>query len=426
MFNALILAYYYPPMGLSGVQRTLKFTKYMPKFNWQPTVITTGKTAYYAHDFELLKEAEKAGVIIKRTESFDPNSLLKKMGTVKMPNEKLRKLMSNASKTLFIPDNKKFWSNKAYRFASSILKSQQFDVLFVSIPPFSSFTAAAKLKKRFQIPLIVDYRDSWHGNQFAFNPTPYHSYKHKRLEDSALRAADKIIVVNRMIKENLLKTFQFLTFDDVVIIPHGFDAEDFENVAPIKEHTNKMKVLYSGIFYENVTPKFLLRAFKILTKERPDIAANIELQFVGHLRKENIKFIKRLGLEGFVKNFGYLNHKETVRKIVSADVLWVMLGKKNMRNVSAGKFFEYIGSRKPILATVPEGATKSAAEKYGASYLAKPEDINSIKKTIIKLHDDFIANKLPKPDEDFIQQHNRENLTQQLTKIFQFYLRTDL
>ena len=426
MFNALVIAYYYPPMGLSGVQRTEKFTKYMRQFNWQPTVITTGKTAYYAHDLTLLEEAEKAGVTIKRTESFDPNSVLKKLGTVQMPREFIRKNLSRLSKTIFIPDNKLFWSKKAFKLASNLLKNEHFDVLYVSIPPFSTFSMAAKLKKRFNIPLIVDYRDAWHGNQFAFNPSPYHSYKNKKLEDRALRASDKIIVVNRLIKEKLLKSFQFLTFEDIVILPHGYDPEDFLNVEPIKDHSNKMKILYSGIFYENVTPKYLLQAFKQLTVERPDIVSQIELQFVGHFRKENRNLAKRLGLEQFITEFGYLNHKETIRKIVSADILWVMLGEKNMSAVTPGKLYEYFGSRKPILATLPDGAAKLDAEKYGASFITSPDDLEGIKKMIVNIHSLYENNNLPIPNEDFVVSHNRKFLTESLAKEFQFFLRSEL
>ena len=426
MFKVLVIAYYYPPMGLSGVQRTLKFTKYMPRFNWEPTVITTGKTGYFAHDLTLLEEAEKAGVIIKRTESFDPQSLLKRKGTMKMPPEIIRKTLSRVSKTFFIPDNKKFWSHKAYNLAASILKHEHFDIIFVSGPPFSTFITAAKLRERFNIPLIIDYRDAWTGNQFAFNPTPYHSWKHKKLEDKVLRKADKVIVVNRLIKENLLKKFQFLTFNDVLILPHGFDSEDYENVEPIREEKRKCKILYSGIFYESITPKYLLKAFKELSIERPDIAANIELQFAGHFRRENQKLVARLGLQHFVREFGYLNHKETIRRIVSADVLWVMLSNKQMAAVTPGKLFEYFGSRKPVLATLPEGVAKIAAEKYGASFITPPDDIKAIKKALIEIDKRFRAGTLPVPDEKFIEEHNRFALTEKLTKEFQFYLRAEL
>ena len=113
MFNVIVVSYYFPPMGLSGVQRTLKFVKYMPDYNWRPTVVTTGKTGYFAHDNTLLIELEGKEIEIVRTEGFDPNSLLKKFGTIKYPRESVRKLFNRLSQTFFIPDNKISWAKKA-------------------------------------------------------------------------------------------------------------------------------------------------------------------------------------------------------------------------------------------------------------------------------------------------------------------------
>ncbi|MBZ0201346.1 MAG: glycosyl transferase family 1, partial [Ignavibacteriaceae bacterium] len=115
MFKVLVLAYYFPPMGLSGVQRTLKFAKYLKDYNWEPTVITTGASGYYAHDSTMLKEAVDAEIKIIRVEGKEINSLLSRNGTVKMPPELLRKIASRASSSLMIPDNKISWSKKAYK-----------------------------------------------------------------------------------------------------------------------------------------------------------------------------------------------------------------------------------------------------------------------------------------------------------------------
>ena len=148
MFKVLVIAYYYPPMGLSGVQRTLKFTKYMKRFDWEPTVITAGDIAYYAHDLGLLKEAEEAGVKIIRTESFDLNSVIgKKYGTINMPKEYLRKLFSKFTKTFFIPDNKKSWAKRAYHIAQEILKKESFDIIFAT-PPCTEYSTAKTTKVR--------------------------------------------------------------------------------------------------------------------------------------------------------------------------------------------------------------------------------------------------------------------------------------
>ena len=426
MFKVLVLAYYYPPMGLSGVQRTLKFTKYMPQFNWEPTVITAGNIAYFAHDFSLLKEAEEAGVKIIRTEAYDPNSIIgKKYGTVNMPKEFVRKLYSNFSKSFFIPDNKKSWAKRAYQKAREVLKKERFDIIYVTIPPYSSFVYAAKLKQEFQIPLFVDYRDLWLGNHFAFYPTPWHRIKHKKLEYASLHNSDKIIVINRRIKEKLLTTYNFLNFNEIVIIPHGFDPADFEVDLPKQYPTGKIKLTYSGIFYESVTPVYLLKAFKQLSVERPDISAKYQIEFIGLLRKENKKLIIELGLTDSIHEMGYLEHIEAVKRIRQSDVLWMMIGNsQNSDTISTSKLFEYFGSRKPILGSVPEGVAKTALQEYGASFITPPDDIEQIKQQLIEIHNLFVKDELPKPNEEFVNKHNRINLTEQLVTQFQFYLRT--
>ncbi|MCB0747739.1 MAG: glycosyl transferase family 1, partial [Ignavibacteriae bacterium] len=160
MFKVLVIAYYYPPLGLSGVQRTLKFTKYFSQYNWKPTVITTGKSGYFAHDETLLAEAEEAQVEIVRTESLTPSSLLKTKGNVKMPSSFIMKVLGRISKTFFIPDNKILWSRKAAKYARTLLSQQNFDAIFVSAPPFSAIVSIIKLKQKYDIPIFVDYRDS--------------------------------------------------------------------------------------------------------------------------------------------------------------------------------------------------------------------------------------------------------------------------
>ncbi len=427
MFKVLVIAYYYPPLGLSGVQRTLKFTKYMKNYNWEPTVITAGNVAYFAHDFSMLKEAEEAGVRIIRTDALDVNTIIgKQYKTVSIPREFIRKTLSSISKAVFIPDNKKSWAKKAYKAAKALLEKEKFDIIFVTIPPYSSFVYAAKLKKEFGIPLFVDYRDLWLGNHFAFYPTPYHKYRHKKLEYSSLKAAEKVVVINRRIKEKLLLTYPFLSFKDVMIIPHGFDPADFEIAEDKIESTKKMKLTYAGIFYENITPEFLLRAFKQLSIERPDIAAHIELEFIGHLRKENKKLIQELGINEFVRDHGYLDHRETVKRMKGSDVLWMMIGDiRNADTISTSKLYEYFGTRKPVLGCVVEGAAHSALKEYGAAFITAPDNIQEIKDSIIKIHDLYQQNRLPVPNEEFVQRHDRTKLTEELTKAFQFYLRAE-
>ncbi len=426
MFKVLVIAYYFPPLGLSGVQRTVKFAKYLKNYNWEPTVITTGNVAYFAHDDSLLKEIEREKIRVIRTSASDPNALLNKFGTIKI-SEKFRKILNRISQTFFIPDNKVSWSNKAYKIASDLLAKESFDIIYVTIPPFSAFSIAAKLKSKFNVPLFVDYRDLWYGNQFAFYPTPLHSFLHKRMEYNALRAADKIIATNRRIKEKLINYYQFLTFEDIFIIPHGYDDADFENLFVGKKSNNKMRITYSGIFYEFITPKYLLKAFKKISIERPDISSNIELHFIGLLKNENKKLIRKLNLDEYVFEYGYLPHKDALSKTMTSDVLWMMVGKaRNSETISSGKLYEYFGTRKPIIASLPDGALKSAAESYGASIVTQPDNVEEIKQAIINMYELYLKNELPAPNEDFVKQHQRDFLTELLSKQFQFYIKDEI
>jgi glycosyltransferase involved in cell wall biosynthesis len=417
MHKVLVIAYYFPPMGLSGVQRTLKFVKYLRNYSWEPTIITTGDVAYFAHDESLQKELDETGVRVIRVEGAEPNSLLSKHGTIKLPSEFVRKTFNRLSQTFFIPDNKISWAKKAFKKAIEILSCEHFDCVFITGPPFSQFDIFSSLKKMHNIPLILDYRDLWYNSYFAFYPTPFHRLLNKQKEYKALKAADLIIVTNRKLKEKLLKVFPFLTFSDVVIISHGYDQEDFDTIIAQPKPQNKMVLMYSGIFLVYNTPEYFIKAFKQLAIERTDIASNIELHFVGFLNKENQKLIRKLNLQSFVKDHGYVNHIESIAKLKSADILWFMVGKrKNIDTILPGKVYEYIGSRKPIIACVPEGAAKMAATEYKASFITEPDNIDQIKNTIIQVFKLYKSGKLPVPDEQYIEGFRRDLLTEQLAK----------
>jgi glycosyltransferase involved in cell wall biosynthesis len=151
------------------------------------------------------------------------------------------------------------------------------------------------------------------------------------------------------------------------------------------------------------------------------------LHFVGFLRKENQKLIRKLSLQTFVKDHGYVNHNETIAKLKSADVLWFMVGKR--RNIDAilpGKVYEYIGAKKTIFACVPDGAAKMAIEESGAGFICGPDNIIEIKNTILKIYEHYKNNSLPVPSEEVLEKFRRDNLTEVLTKQFQLKLRAEV
>lgn len=424
-FKILVISYYFPPKSGSGVQRVFKFVKYMPQTGWLPTVLTADDVPYFAFDDALLEELDQTQVKVVPVKG---NELLAKLGrnrkNLKMPREWIRKLYVYLWSWFYIPDNKTGWAKVAYEKALELTKNEQFDLIYVSGPPFSAVEMAVKLKKETGLPLAIDYRDLWYGFQFAMYPTPFHRIAVRRREYEALKTAEKIFVTNRRIKEFLMETYKFVNHSDIVIVPHGFDHEDFKKAGKETKPHNKMILAYSGIFMDFVTPVYFLKAFREIVRERPEVASNIELQFIGLLRDENVNLIKKLELQPYVKDFGYLSHLESVRKIATADVLWFMVGKgRNTSTVSSGKLFEYIGAEKPIIGCVEQGALRTALQEYPASFITEPDNIEQIKQTIIKVYELYKKGELPQPDRESIDKYRRDTLTAVLTKELQFMVK---
>jgi len=426
MRKVLVVAYYFPPMGLSGVQRTLKFVKYLPLYNWQPTVLTVIPGSYFARDESLLKEIEPIQIRVVRTGSLDPTRFFRRGNSsearvLKMPREWIRKILNVGSQFFFIPDNKIGWKRKACRAAVELLQKERFDLIFATAPPYTDFLIGHYLKKSFRIPLVLDYRDAWIDNPYHFYLTPIHRWIHHSLENRVLRASDKVITINRRIKEVLLKRYPFLQYQDVEIIPQGYDPADFDHagIVPLPPG-QKMRLTYSGTFIDRRTPKYFLEALARIFNEQPGLRNKIEACFVGHFREENLKLVRRLGLQDAVRVTGYVDHNECVRYLLASDVLWLIIGKGNGEDMmSTGKLFEYLGARKPILGCVPDGVAKTTIEDSGAGIVVEPDDVNGIAAAIKTLYRKYEAGTLVGPAADYVEKFNRKRLTADLARTFE-------
>jgi glycosyltransferase involved in cell wall biosynthesis len=413
--RVLVIAYYFPPMGLSGVQRTLKFVKYLPQFGWHPTVLTVAPGGYFAKDESLLEELQSPVIRIERTETAGPGKLFSKKEVVKLPSERSRKFFSRVSDSFFIPDNKIGWRKRAVAKALKLHKETPFDLVFATAPPFTDFLIGADVKARINKPLVFDYRDPWFDYPFRFYPTPLHKWRHYMLERRALRASSHVVATNRRVKETLIARYPFLSYHDVDIVSQGFDPEDFKLNGDIGRARRKMRITYAGVFWEDRVPDFFLRALHNLFEEKPGLRNKVEACFVGNFREENLKIVEQLGLQDTVNVLGYLPHKECVRRLMASDVLWMIVGDEFG---SPGKTYEYIGAGKPILGCVPEGFLKSVILEAGGKVVA-PHDISGIQSAIEEFITQFEKKALKGPNPDVIEKYSRVNLTGQLVKIFE-------
>lgn len=403
-------------MGMGGVQRTAKFAKYLHLYGWQAYVLTVTPKIYLAADYCLLEDTQKAGVKIYRT----GKNVTSKNGhrVIEFKKDSGRKFLSNLSQTFLIPDSKILWKRKAIKMGGRIINENKIDLIFATAPPYTDFLIGCELKRKYGLPLISDYRDSWADCPNNFFPTTLHRNIHAKMEKYVLNCSDKIITINERIKELLHERYSFLQDGKVKVISHGFDSEDFLSFEPDRTK-EKFRIGYAGSFMNYYTPKFFLEALKIINDQYPDIAADIEAVFIGTFPEKYKKFAEESGISYMINYKGYLKHSECVKMLQNSDVLWMMINRTSRSDLhSTGKLYEYFGTRKPLIACVPEGTAKKSLEGHGAVIITEPDSPDQIAEAILKFYDLYKSNNLPSANELFIKSYDRKTLTAYLANEF--------
>jgi glycosyltransferase involved in cell wall biosynthesis len=411
--RVLVLAYYFPPMGLSGVQRTAKFVKYLPEHGWDPVVLTVLPRGYFAFDQTLLDELEARQIRIVRTQSFDPTRLFPGNRHVALPGEAARSRLSAVSQWLLLPDNKIGWAPYAMRAGGRLLREGGFSAIYSSAPPYSSHLIAARLARRYRVPLVVDYRDDWLDNPRHWYPTRLHRWIHARQERRVSDSADAVVTINPIIGKALRRRHEA----PVTLISQGFDPDDYPE-EPYQTTSDKLEFVYAGIFYDKQTPDPFLRGLHRLMAEEPALRSRVRATFVGLFSDRARALVQRLGLESLVRVLPYATQREAMVRVAEAQVPWLIVGAgKGQEQISTGKLYAYIGSRKPILGLVPPGAARKTLETYGASWIAhpdRPEEIDLVLRRIVRL---WLEGNLPEATNHAARPYSRVGLAGRLAEV---------
>jgi glycosyltransferase involved in cell wall biosynthesis len=396
-------------MGMGGVQRTAKFAKYLHLYGWQPHVLTVTPKIYLAMDNCLLHEMEEANVKIYRTGTGEVNGNGHKV--VKFKNDSNRKFLSNLSQTFLIPDSKIFWKSKALELAEKIITENNIELIYATAPPYTDFLIACRLKEKFGIPIVLDYRDSWIDCPNNFYATPIHKGIHKKMESNVLEYADKIVTINSRIKELIIQRYPFVKDEKIKIIPQGFDPEDFDKHKS-DSPKDKFRISYSGSFLNYYTPKHFLDGLRIAIDKNPELKNIAEACFIGTFPAEYEEYINQIGIKNNVNIVGYVEHSLCIKYLMESDVLWMMINKTGRSDLhSTGKLYEYFGAGKPILACVPEGVARKSLENHNAVTITEPDDVNAIAEAILKYYELHKSGKMPVPNEEMINNYNRKKLS---------------
>lgn len=422
MNKVLIIAYYFPPMGLGGILRPLKFAKHLMEHNWQPVVITGSPKKLPVFDDYLLKEALDSGIVIERTGEgiFDNTNV-----QIKVFNESFIKFKKVVSSFVFIPDSKIGWKKKALRKADEIWeKYGGFDLVFATAPPYTDLLIGQELKKKYKVPLVTDYRHAWvDNNRINYYPTAYHRYLSINLEKKVVRDSNKIVTTNRRIKELILKRYGRINYGDIILIPNAFFNSDLEEAKKKNlPYSTKMRITYVGSKTSRGL-NLLFKSVRALLNASPVLAKEIEFLYLGVVTRKLLKKAKDYGILEVFYMPGFVNHHDTVKYLLASDILYLHIKRhKNDDAEMPGVLGDYIGSRKNILAAVPEGVTKKVLTEYGASKIVTDYNPATLAEAIYDYYKLFERGRMPEPNEKIVEKHEGSPYVESLAREFNYLL----
>ena len=245
-------------------------------------------------------------------------------------------------------------------------------------------------------------------------------------ERKVVKDANVILTTNRRVKEFIIRRYENIGYNDVKIFPHGYDSEDFEYALTKKlPLTNKMRITYSGSFYTR-NPKFYFDAIKLFLDKQPDLRSKVEFLFLGIFTKDHLNYAKKLNILDVLNLPGYVNHHECTKYLLASDVLFLLISRgENEDAAMPGKVGEYIGSRKNILACIPEGVTKKLLQNYNAIKFVPDENPANIANALYDYFKLFERNEMPAPNEELVRQYDRKTMTAELAKELNYLVDID-
>jgi len=428
MRKVLIITYYWPRSGGAGVQRWLKFAKYLPDFGWEPVVLTVKEEdASYAQWDNTLANEVSPSLRVVRTPSFEPYSLyLRISGKKEIPyggfsNEGRPTLFQKISRFIrgnfFIPDPRRGWNGYAIKEAMKLIQGEKFDAIVTTGPPHSTHLIGYRLKKRTGIKWIADFRDPW--TDIYYYKDLSHSllakWYDKRLEKKILLSCDKIVTVGSEIKDLLLSKSVKLINGKCEVITNGYDSSDFEGFD--KGRPERFTITYTGTISSYYRLEGLVSALESLPV---DIRKNIFIRFVGNISQSIIELFGRANLTSQLEYVGYVSHQQSIEYLYDSSVLLLLIPDvQQNKGILTGKFFEYLATGIPILAIGPtDGDVARILKETGAGIMVNYDNDFVLRERIIDLYESFKAGKFSIDSKD-TEKYSRKYLTGKLVKLFE-------
>ncbi len=419
----LIITYYWPPAGGPGVQRWLKFVKYLPDFGIQPIVYVPENPTYPIVDEGLIDEVSEKAIVLKNR-IFEPYQLAgffsknqtKKISSGIIPAAKkqsfLERVLLWIRGNLFIPDARFLWVKPSVKFLKKYIQENDIDTIVTSGPPHSLHLIGLQLKKELNVKWFADFRDPWTtiGYHKALKLSSYAEKKHKGLERLVLNTADTILVTSKTTKAE----FQAITSQPIEVITNGYDVEKVVR-EPLDE---KFTLAHIGSFLSDRNPKLLWQVLHELITENDLFSQHFQLKLIGKVSQEILDSIAEYTLEKHINNLGYVSHIEAIQQQRKSQVLLLIeIDSPETKSIIPGKIFEYLVSERPIIAIGPKDSDfAEIITSTNTGVFFTYDENERLKKTILGYFELYLQKNLHVFPEG-LQQYSRKSLTEQLAKL---------
>ena len=426
MKKVLIITYYWIPSGGAGVQRWVKFAKYLRDYDWEPIIYTPENPEYPSIDYSFEKDIP-ADIKVIKTTIWEPYDIYRNLTGKK--GEKINAGFISENKkqswkdklsiwirgNFLIPDPRLFWIKPSVKFLADYIKENPVDAIITTGPPHSMHLIGLGLKKKLpKISWLADFRDPWTNIDFYkdLNLSWVSDKIHHLYEKKVIQNADCVTVVSNGMREE----FELMNPKKLEVITNGYDSTDSENLKVVLD--TEFTISHIGTLNAARNPKTLWKVLGEISSENREFATDLQIQLVGKVDFSVIEAIKINKLENNLNKIDYLTHSEAILKQQSSQVLLLLINNSaNSRGILTGKFFEYLAAKRPVLAIGPtDGDVAKILFETNSGKMADFENEIETKRIILDYYKQYKSGKLIVHSES-ADKFSRKSLTQELSRI---------
>jgi glycosyltransferase involved in cell wall biosynthesis len=429
----LLIAYLFPPAGGVGVLRALSFAKYLPQFGHEVHVLSAWNPSTPTLDPSLVRQIPPQ---VRMHHAFTPEipfHLRQKLWKLISPARSisasdsgpiaaagdakgLKAKLVDQVRCFFSPDPEVVWVPFALRRARQIIRHHDIDVVLVTVPPFSSLQIGSAMKRDFpQIRLISDFRDEWfqfHLSVFDFHNNDHTLRRAREIESTSVNASDLVLSVAPSIIAQMRARHPSQSAEKFAVVTNGFDPDLVAGFTPRPHGGKKVLVTFVGTIYGASTLRYYLEALDSLPEP---VRSRFETRLIGRIADDEKKPIARA--KSCIKVLGFMPQADSFRQMEEADFLLLTMIDPSC---ITGKFFDYIGTGKPMLAFTPGGGeVQRMLSETDAGWWADYRDREGIRGVLLRAHDVALAGTIPQIAREVADQFSRARLTAQLSKLIQ-------